>query len=97
VAGAYTSANNCFIPPERITCKSSMQSALAAIPAMIADTFPAGFTPAETTRVAPSPTRSATSSDSPALLGQRQHRDQTRARHQMLVVEQWRGTRPHMR
>lgn len=43
-----------------------MLSAPAAIPAMIEVSFPAGFTPAEATRVEASLTRSATSSDSPA-------------------------------
>jgi hypothetical protein len=33
------------MPPEQITSKSSMQSAPAPIPAMIAVSFPAGFTP----------------------------------------------------
>ena len=66
VAGAYTCSNNRVIPPERITCRSSMLSAPAAIPAMIELSFPAGFTPADATRVSPSATRSATSSDSPA-------------------------------
>ena len=66
VAGAYTPVNNRFIPPERITCKSSMLSALAAIPAMIEVAFPAGFTPAEPTLVFPIRTRSAINSVSPA-------------------------------
>ncbi len=35
VAGAYTPPNNPAMPPERITCRSSMLSAPAAIPAMI--------------------------------------------------------------
>ena len=46
-----------------------MLSALAVIPAMIEVSFPAGFTPAEATRIGDSessPTRSATSAESPA-------------------------------
>ena len=66
MAGAYTCSNSRVIPPERITCRSSMLSAPAAIPAMIELSFPAGFTPAEATRVSPSATRSAISCDSPA-------------------------------
>ena len=49
VAGAYTPPNSRFIPPARIRSRSSMQSAPAAIPAMIEVSFPAGFTPAEAT------------------------------------------------
>ena len=37
-----------------------------AAPAMIEVTFPAGFTPAEATRVSPRRTRSTTNSESPA-------------------------------
>jgi hypothetical protein len=66
VAGAYTSANSRFIPPERITCRSSIQSAPATIPATIEVSFPTGFTPAEATRVEATDTPSATSSESPA-------------------------------
>src|SRR5680860_494070 len=43
-----------------------MQSALAAIPAMIEVTFPDGFTPAEATRVEATFTRSAINCESPA-------------------------------
>ena len=50
VAGAYTPPNSRPIPPQRITSRSSMQSAPAAIPAMIEVSFPAGFAPAEATR-----------------------------------------------
>ena len=74
VAGAYTPPNNRRMPPERITSRSSMQSAPAAIPAMIAVSFPAGFAPAEATldvlnrtrcrRSAP-PSRSARPTPSP--------------------------------
>ena len=49
VAGAYTPPNSRGIPPERITSRSSMLSAPAAIPAMIEVSFPAGFAPAEAT------------------------------------------------
>src|SRR3954452_17483524 len=54
------------MPPERITSKSSMQSAPAAIPAMIAVSFPGGFTAADLTREDLITTRSVTSSDKPA-------------------------------
>jgi hypothetical protein len=43
VAGAYTSPNSRGIPPERITSRSSILSAPAAIPATIEVTFPAGW------------------------------------------------------
>ena len=66
MAGAYTAPNIRFIPPERTTCKSSMLSAPAAIPAMIVVIFPAGFTPAEATRTESNETRSLTSWDRPA-------------------------------
>jgi hypothetical protein len=66
VAGAYTPPNSSGMPPERITSRSSMLSAFAAIPAMIEVSFPAGFTPADATRLDSSLTRSAISSDSPA-------------------------------
>ena len=51
VAQAYTPPNNRCIPPERITSRSSILSAPAAIPAMIEVSFGAGFTPAEATFV----------------------------------------------
>ena len=66
VVAAYTPANNWDMPPERITSKSSMQSAPAAIPATIAATFPAGFAPAERTLVVRNVTLLATSPDKPA-------------------------------
>jgi hypothetical protein len=66
VVAAYTPANNCFIPPDRITSRSSMLSAPAAIPAMTEVSFPAGFAPAAFTLVARNPTRSAISPDRPA-------------------------------
>ncbi len=66
VAGAYTPVKSRFIPPERTTCRSSILSAPAAIPAVIELTFPAGFTPAEaTTRYESSRTLSSSSCDSP--------------------------------
>ncbi len=65
MAGAYTSLKTRFIPPARINSRSSMLSAPAAIPAMIEVSFPAGFTPAEATRVEATSTRSAINSDSP--------------------------------
>lgn len=49
VAGAYTPPNSRPIPPVRITPRSSILSAPAAIPAMIEVIFPAGFTAAERT------------------------------------------------
>ncbi len=64
--GAYTAPKSRGIPPERTTSRSSMLSAPAAIPAMIEVTLPAGFTPAEATRLEAKLSRSATSSDSPA-------------------------------
>ncbi len=66
VADAYTPPNTRSMPPERITSRSSMHSAPAAIPAMIEVIFPAGFTPADATRDDLNPTRSAISPDSPA-------------------------------
>jgi len=66
VAGAYTPPKTCFIPPERITSSSSMQSAPAAIPAMTEVSLPAGFTPADLTFVVLNVTRSPISSDRPA-------------------------------
>ena len=66
MAGAYTPPNNFAIPPVRTTPRSSIQSAPAAIPATTVVNFPAGFTPAELTRVAPRSTFSSISSDSPA-------------------------------
>ena len=66
VAQAYTPANSRSMPPERITSRSSMQSAPAAIPAMIEVIFPAGFTPADVTLDVLNATRSPISSDRPA-------------------------------
>ena len=68
-----------------------MLSAPAAIPAMIEVSFPAGFTPAETTRVARERDPLGDQLRQPRLLGQRHHRHQARARHQMLIIEQRRG------
>jgi hypothetical protein len=68
VAGAYTPPNSRAIPPDRITSRSSIQSAPAAIPATIEVSLPAGFTAAEATRVEPKQsnvTRSAINPDSP--------------------------------
>jgi hypothetical protein len=47
VEGAYTPANTRGIPPCRITSRSSMLSAPAAMPATIEVSLPAGFTPVE--------------------------------------------------
>jgi hypothetical protein len=60
--------NNRFNPPERITSKSSMQSAPHAIPAMIEVNFPTGFAPADLTFVASAAiwTFSPINSDRPA-------------------------------
>ena len=91
VAPAYTPPNSRFIPPERITSRSSMLSAPAAIPAMIEVSFPPGSTAADLTRVASIATWLVTSSDKPGPLGQRHHRHQTRVRHEILVIEQRRG------
>ena len=43
VDGAYTAPNRFFIPPARITSRSSMLSAPAPIPAITAVSFAAGF------------------------------------------------------
>jgi hypothetical protein len=66
VAGAYTWSNRRGIPPDLIRSRSSMQSAPAAIPAMIEPSLPAGFTPAEATLVVLIATLPATSPDRPA-------------------------------
>ena len=66
VAGAYTPPNSRGIPPERITSRSSMLSASAAIPAMIEVSFPAGFTPAEATLDVRILTLSSINADKPA-------------------------------
>jgi hypothetical protein len=65
VAGAYTAPKQARIPPERTASRSSMLSAPAAIPATIVVSLPAGFTPAEATRVSPSATLSSIRSDRP--------------------------------
>jgi hypothetical protein len=54
------------MPPERITSRSSMLSAPAAIPAMIEVSLPAGFTAADFTLVDWIATRSSISCDKPA-------------------------------
>ena len=66
VAGAYTPAKHRGIPPERITSRSSILSAPAAIPATIEVILPAGFAPAEATLVEPTATLPETSSERPA-------------------------------
>jgi hypothetical protein len=53
------------MPPDRITSKSSMLSAPAAMPAMIEVSFPAEFTPADLTLEVLNRTRSAISADNP--------------------------------
>lgn len=64
---------------------------------MIEVTFPAGFTPAESTRVSPEPDPLSDQLRQASLLGQRHHRHQARAGHQRFVVEQWRGLGPQVR
>ena len=66
VAGAYTPPNSRGVPPTRITSRSSMLSAPAAIPAMTDVSLAAGFTPAETTLVVVIATMPEISSDRPA-------------------------------
>ncbi len=64
---------------------------------MIEVIFPAGFTPAERTLDSVIATLAEISSDSPARpLGQAHHWHQPRERHQLLVIEDWRGLRPDM-
>jgi hypothetical protein len=62
-------------PTARITSRSSMPSARAAVPAMIELTLPAGFTAAEATRVVPGlvTTLADTRSDSPARPAHHRH------------------------
>ena len=74
-----------------------MLSAPAAIPAMIEVSFPAGFTPAEATRVVPSSTRSAISSDSPACSANAITGTSPAHDTRLLVIEQRRGPRPRIR
>jgi hypothetical protein len=80
-------------PTARITSRSSMPSAPAAVPAMIDLTLPAGFTAAEATRVVPGSvtTLAETRSDSPARPPH--HRHQTSTRHQAVIIERRRGPR----
>ena len=59
VAHAYTPPNIAGVPPERTRSRSSMQSAPAAIPAMIEVILPAGFAPADLTREVLNDTRLA--------------------------------------
>jgi hypothetical protein len=89
--------NSRRIPPERITSKSSMVSASAAIPARIEVNFPAGFTPAEATLVDLIATRCSISSDSPARSANPINGTIARARHEILVIEDRGGPRPDIR
>jgi hypothetical protein len=66
VAHAYTPPNNRPVPPARITSRSSMLSAAAAVPATIEVILPGGFTAAEATLLALIATFAEISSDSPA-------------------------------
>lgn len=61
-----TALNSRGIPPVRITSRSSMLPAPAAIPATIAVSLPTGFAPAEGTIVSVNATLPATSFDRPA-------------------------------
>lgn len=53
------------MPPARTASRSSTLAAPVSMPATIVLTFPAGFAPAEDTRVEPNPTFAATSADRP--------------------------------
>jgi hypothetical protein len=66
VAHAYTPPNSRDMPPERITSRSSMHSAPAAIPAIIDVSLPAGFTAADFTLLCFIATLLAINSDRPA-------------------------------
>jgi hypothetical protein len=74
-----------------------MLSAPAAIPAMIADSFLAGFAPGrgDPARLPPDPLTDQLRQA--GLLGQTHHRDQAGARHQILVIEHRVRTRPSIR
>lgn len=81
------------ILPVRMVFRSSMLSAPAAMPATIAASLPAGFAPAEATAVSVKVTLSETSSQA-GPFGQGHHGDQARARHDVVLVEQWGGLGP---
>ncbi len=66
MAQAYTPPNSRDMPPERTTSRSSIQSAPAAIPAMIEVTLAAGFTAADLTLVSVIETFAEISSDNSA-------------------------------
>jgi hypothetical protein len=66
VAAAYTPPNTFFIPPERITTRSSMLSAPAAIPAMIEVSFGVAFAAPDLIRSSMNRTCSSNSRDNPA-------------------------------
>ena len=65
VEGAYTPSNNVFIPPERTTSMSSMQSAPAHMPATTVASFGAGLAAPDLIRGALMWTFSASSRRSP--------------------------------
>ena len=66
VAHAYTPPNSFFIPPDRITSRSSILSAPAAIPAIIEVSFGVGLAAPDLTRSLVNRTRSSSSTDRPA-------------------------------
>jgi hypothetical protein len=66
VAHAYTPPNSFFIPPERITSRSSMLSAPAAIPAMTEVSFGVAFAAPDFTRSLVNRTCASSSADRPA-------------------------------
>jgi hypothetical protein len=66
VAHAYTPPNSFFIPPDRITSRSSMLSAPAAIPATIEVSFGVALAAPDFTRSLVNRTCSSSSWDRPA-------------------------------
>jgi hypothetical protein len=65
VDGAYTAPNSFFMPPARITSRSSTLSAPAAMPAITAVSFGAGFAAPERTRSLRNTTRCSSRSGRP--------------------------------
>jgi hypothetical protein len=95
VVGAYTPVNSRCIPPDRITSRSLMLSAPATRPAMTDVSFGVGL--AAPDQLAGEPDVLVQQARQAGLLGQLQHRDQSRARHQIHVIERGDTAVPPMR
>ena len=87
VEGAYTPPNRAAVPPLRTTSTSSILSAPAHIPATSVASFGAGFAAPDLTLRLGNVNLLRQQLHQAGPRGQRHHRHQARARHEIVVVE----------